>query len=70
MGATGKGFSANTNRMPAKIETKNLWATFGGKEGNHGKNLSGNTAARYQKGELQDSEDLGFTPQHPYERDR
>ena len=69
-GATGEVSSGRGNRLPADIETKNLGATFGGKEGKHGKNLSGNPAAHHKEGELQDSKDLDLTPQHPSESDR
>src|SRR5579862_1160687 len=67
-GATGEVLSGTGNLLPAEIETKNLGASFGGKEGKHGKNLAGNSAAHHKKGELQDGEDLDVTPQPPYER--
>lgn len=69
-GATGEVLSGTGNRLPPEIETKNLGATYGGKEGKHGKNLVGNTAAHHKRGEMQDSEDLDLTPQAPYESDR
>ena len=36
-GATGEYLPGTGNRLPAEIETKNLGASFGGKEGKHGK---------------------------------
>ena len=69
-GATGEVLSGTGNLLPAEIETKNLGASFGGKEGKHGKNLAGNSAAHHKKGEMQDGEDLDVTPQPPYESDR
>jgi hypothetical protein len=69
-GVTGEVFSGTGNRLPAEIETKNLAASFGGKEGKHGKSLSGNTSAHHKKGERQDQEDLDVTPQPPYKSDR
>ena len=58
--------SAIENPLPEEIETKNLAATFGGKEGE----WKLVTAAHYRKQELQDSEDLDIAPQHPYVSDR
>ena len=69
-GATGEVFSGTGNRLPAEIETKNLGASHGGKEGKHGKNLAGHSGAHHKKGERQDQEDLDVTPQPPYESDR
>ena len=69
-GATGEVFSGTGNRLPAEIETKNLVASFGGKEGKHGKNLAGNDGAHHKKGEMQDGEELDLQPQRPYESDR
>jgi hypothetical protein len=69
-GATGQVLSGTGNLLPVEIETKNLGASFGGKEGKHGKNLAGNSAAHHKKGELQDGEDLDLTPQPAYESDR
>jgi hypothetical protein len=69
-GTTGQVLSGTGNLLPTEIETKNLGATFGGKEGKHGKNLSGNTGVHHKKGERQDQEDLDVTPQPPYESDR
>jgi len=69
-GATGEVFSGTGNRLPAEIETKNLGASYGGKEGKHGKNLVGNTGAHHKKGEMHDRDDLDLTPQAPYESDR
>jgi hypothetical protein len=69
-GATGQVLSGTGNKLPAEIETKNLGASYGGKEGKHGKNLAGHSAAHHKKGEMQDEEDLDFTPEAPYESDR
>jgi hypothetical protein len=69
-GATGEVLSGTGNLLPAEIETKNLGASYGGKEGKHGKNLAGNSAAHHKKGEAQDGEDLDLTPEAPYESDR
>jgi len=69
-GATGQVLSGTGNLLPAEIETKNLGASYGGKEGKHGKNLAGNSSAHHKKGELQDGEDLDLQPQQPYESDR
>ena len=69
-GATGQVLSGTGNLLPAEIEAKNLGASYGGKEGKHGKNLAGNSSAHHKKGELQDGEDLDLQPQQPYESDR
>ena len=69
-GATGEVMSGTGNLLPAEIETKNLGASHGGKEGKHGKNLAGHTAAHHKKGEMTDREDLDVTPQPPFESDR
>lgn len=69
-GATGEVLSGTGNRLPAEIETKNLGATFGGKQGKHGKNIAGHSSAHHKEGEMQDGEDLDLTPQAPYESDR
>jgi hypothetical protein len=69
-GATGQVMSGTGNLLPASIETKNLGASFGGKEGKHGKNLAGRSSAHHKKGEMQDGEDLDVAPQFPYESDR
>ena len=69
-GATGEVLSGTGNRLPAEIETKSLGTSYSGKEGKHGENLAGNTAAHHKKGEMQDQEDLDLTPQASYESDR
>jgi hypothetical protein len=69
-GATGEMMSGTGNRLPPEIEVKNMGASFGGKDGKHGKNIGGHSAAHHKKGELQDGEELDLTPQPPYESDR
>ena len=61
--------SGTRNRLPVEVEAKNLSASFGGKRGNYGKNLAGNSAAHHKKGKMQDQEDLDVTPQPPYKSD-
>jgi len=62
--------SGTGNLLPSEIETKNLGATYGGREGKHGKNLAGHSAAHHKKGEATDQEELDVTPQPPFESDR
>lgn len=69
-GATGEVLSGTKNRLPPEIEVKNMGASYGGKDGKHGKNTAGHSTAHHKKGELQDGEDLDLTPQPPYESDR
>ena len=69
-GATGEVLSGTGNLLPPEIETKNAGASFGGKEGKHGKNIAGHSAAHHKKGELQDGEDSDLEPRPPYESDR
>jgi hypothetical protein len=69
-GASGEVFSGTGNRLPAEIEQKNLGRTFGGKEGKHGKNLTGQSAAHHKKDEYADSDELDATPQAPFESER
>ena len=69
-GATGEVMSGTGNLLPSEIETKNLGATYGGREGKHGKNLAGHSAAHHKKGEATDQEELDVTPQPPFESDR
>ena len=69
-GATREVRSGTGNRLPAEITMKNIGATYGGKEGKHGKNLVGHSAVHHKKGEATDQEELDVTPQPPFESER